>query len=274
MAVVSRLLPYLHSKSTDTRVAASSALQQICSLVPIWKPRTPPSTPRDGQSPSTSTPAEPPFPPFVLEDLLFSPNLLLASSGKEFAKPLQSDKDLAAARQEAMKRMGLGFFEDVSGDGFTKDLEKELADDDDLDVKMSDANKTDQEGSEPPPTPAVTTVKMEVDIPTPPSSAEPHRERLRPPGPHLGFGWSILMEALQPSPLRQGLRMARPPIKSSSTLRRVVKSPRTINPPRPLRSTPKKVTGYGIAWRRSSKLIWSVQIGKSDMALDWLSATS
>ncbi|KIO27459.1 hypothetical protein M407DRAFT_23275 [Tulasnella calospora MUT 4182] len=176
MAVVSRLLPYLHSKSTDTRVAASSALQQICSLVPIWKPRTPPSTPRDGQSPSTSTPAEPPFPPFVLEDLLFSPNLLLASSGKEFAKPLQSDKDLAAARQEAMKRMGLGFFEDVSGDGFTKDLEKELADDDDLDVKMSDANKTDQEGSEPPPTPAVTTVKMEVDIPTPPSSAEPHRE--------------------------------------------------------------------------------------------------
>lgn len=72
--------------------------------------------------------------------------------------------------------MGLGFFEDVSGDSFTKDLEKELADDDDVDVKMSDANKTDQEGSEPPPTPAVTTVKMELDVPTPPPSSEPHRE--------------------------------------------------------------------------------------------------
>ncbi|KAG9012882.1 TATA-binding protein-associated factor mot1 [Tulasnella sp. 427] len=175
MAVVSRLLPYLHSKSTDTRVAASSALQQICSLVPIWKPRTPPSTPRDGSSTSTSTAAEPPFPPFVLEDLLFSPNLLLASSGKEFAKPVQSDKDLAAARQEAMKRMGLGFFEDVSGDGFAKDLEKEFADDEDADVRMSDANKTDQEGSEPP-TPAFVTVKMEVDVPTPPQSTEAHRE--------------------------------------------------------------------------------------------------
>ena len=89
--------------------------------------------------------------------------------------------------------MGLGFFDDVGGeDSLAKDLEKELAnDDEDHDSKMSDV-KTDPDAasSEPPPTPAqkvkmeLEPIKMEVDPPIkgsasatpPPSSAHPERE--------------------------------------------------------------------------------------------------
>lgn len=78
---------------------------------------------------NTITP--PPFPPFSVSKVLHSSQLLLASSGKEFNKPLESAQDVAAARKEAMTRLGLDFFVDVEeDDGIAKDLEKEFADDD------------------------------------------------------------------------------------------------------------------------------------------------
>ncbi|KAG8900146.1 TATA-binding protein-associated factor mot1, partial [Tulasnella sp. 403] len=180
LAVVSRLLPYLHSKSFDTRTAATSALLQICTLVPTWKPRSRASTP--AEPPNVTNP--PSFPPFSVAQLLRSSQLLLASSGKEFSKPVESARDVARARKEAMNRLGLGFFDNVGSDGLAKDLEKELADDDDTDVKMSDV-KTDPDGvSEPPPTPAAT-IKMELDpfqtsgATPPPNLAHPEKELSR-----------------------------------------------------------------------------------------------
>lgn len=106
--------------------------------------------------------AEAPFPPFSLSSLLNSSQLLLASSGKEFAKPLESAKDVARARQEAMSRIGLSFFDDFGSEGgIAKDLENELA-----------ADMSEGGSSESPPTPGGNGVKMEID-PIPPASAAP-----------------------------------------------------------------------------------------------------
>ncbi|KAF5324890.1 hypothetical protein D9611_004580 [Ephemerocybe angulata] len=126
MSVVARIIPYLHSKSFDSRTAASVALSQIFSLSPLWQPIT-------GEylksPPSIASDAPPDYPKFSLRELLTQGKLLLASSGKEFIKPagiLSSAAEVKKARKEAMTRLGLEFLDDVADD---MDLDKELAED-------------------------------------------------------------------------------------------------------------------------------------------------
>jgi len=67
------------------------------------------------------------FPRFSVQDLVAQGNLLLASSGKEFAKPsgiLNTAQEVKKARKEAMGRLGLGFLDGVDDD---MELEKEFA---------------------------------------------------------------------------------------------------------------------------------------------------
>ncbi|TFY68331.1 hypothetical protein EVG20_g3602 [Dentipellis fragilis] len=141
MAVVARVLPFLHSKSYDTRSAASAALSHIFTLVPLWHPFENTDLEAEMQrGPSTSSIA-PEFPAFSVQELMQKGKLLLASSGKEFAKPtgiLSSPAEVKKARKEAMGRIGLDFLDSV-GAADDIDLEKELAADADTegDVQMS-----------------------------------------------------------------------------------------------------------------------------------------
>lgn len=73
--------------------------------------------------------------------------LLLASSGKEFAKPtgiLSNSTEVKKARKEAMGRLGLDFLDSVGDDEM--DLEKELAADiePDAEVEMENDVKTEE----------------------------------------------------------------------------------------------------------------------------------
>ncbi|KAJ3516729.1 hypothetical protein NLJ89_g947 [Agrocybe chaxingu] len=126
MSVVARIIPILHLKTFEARTAASSALSQIFSLVPLW---VPPSE-REGRIDSSITTEETPipdFPNFSIEELIGQGNLLLASSGKEFAKPtgiFSTAQEVIKARKAAMNRLGLGFLDGVDDD---MDLDKEFA---------------------------------------------------------------------------------------------------------------------------------------------------
>jgi len=74
------------------------------------------------------------FPRFSVQDLVANGNLLLASSGKEFAKPtgiLPTAQEVKKARKEAMARLGLGFLDSVDDD---MELEKEFAAEMDVDI--------------------------------------------------------------------------------------------------------------------------------------------
>ncbi|KAM6500628.1 SNF2 superfamily chromatin remodeling protein [Amanita muscaria] len=132
MAVVARILPYLHSKSFESRSAASVALSQIFSLVPVWKPSSNP------HEIAVRPPSD--FPKCSVRELILSGKLLLASSGKEFAKPsgiLSSSAEVQKARTEAMGRLGLEFLDNIAEE---MDLEKELTADTEIDpdVDMED----------------------------------------------------------------------------------------------------------------------------------------
>lgn len=131
-----QIIPFLHSKSYETRTAASVALSQIFSLVPLWQPSQGLDT-KSASNPTISLPA-PDFPAFSVHELILQGKLLLASSGKEFVKPsgiLSSSSEVKKARKEAMGRLGLEFLDNVADE---MDLEKELADDvePDGDVEM------------------------------------------------------------------------------------------------------------------------------------------
>ncbi|KAJ7168182.1 SNF2 superfamily chromatin remodeling protein [Mycena crocata] len=128
MAVVARIIPFLHSKSFDTRTAASVALSQIFSLVPLWQPESKPSVGEQHELPA------PEFPNFSVQELISQGKLLLASSGKEFAKPagmLATPAEVKKARKAAMSRLGLDFFVDEDD----LEIEKELADEMDVDIE-------------------------------------------------------------------------------------------------------------------------------------------
>ena len=123
------IMPYLHSKSFESRSAASVALSQIFSLVPVWQPTNILPNPLDGP---VTTPSN--FPKFSVRELVSSGKLLLASSGKEFAKPsgiLSSTAEVKRARKEAMGRLGLEFLDNVADE---IDLERELAADMEIEI--------------------------------------------------------------------------------------------------------------------------------------------
>lgn len=124
MGSLQKILPLLHSKSFDTRTAATTALSLICQLTPAWTPST---TPDSSINASPPQPA-PEFPVFDVAQMLKTGTLLLASSGKEYeVTHFNSSTDVARAQKEVMSRLGLGFMEGVGGDDMDLDLGKELA---------------------------------------------------------------------------------------------------------------------------------------------------
>ncbi|KAI0806918.1 SNF2 chromatin remodeling protein [Fomes fomentarius] len=145
MAVLARILPYLHSRSHETRSAASTALSQIFTLVPLWMPYTDAESKPYGASSSLPTPE---FPSFSVRELMERGTLLLASSGKEFIKPtgiLANSSEVKKARKEAMGRLGLDFLDSFGG-ADDMDLDKELAaDDPDPDIEMTPQVKVEDE---------------------------------------------------------------------------------------------------------------------------------
>ncbi|KAJ7739654.1 SNF2 superfamily chromatin remodeling protein [Mycena maculata] len=167
MSVVARIIPFLHSKSFDTRTAASVALSQIFSLVPPWQPELKPTPAEEQIFPA------PAFPEFSVQELISQGKLLLASSGKEFVKPagiLASPAEVKKARAAAMARLGLDFFDLEDGDEL--EIEKNLADDMDVDIE-----------GEQDPAPIPVSVKMEDDADSngapslSPMDVEPKRRR-------------------------------------------------------------------------------------------------
>ena len=126
-------MPYLHSKSFESRTAASVALSQIFTLIPVWLP----SCERHASIPVSDLPeslSPPEFPKFSIQELVTQGTLLLASSGKEFVKPTgipSSSQEVKKARKAAIDRLGLGFLEGVDDD---MDLDKEFAAEMEVDI--------------------------------------------------------------------------------------------------------------------------------------------
>jgi TATA-binding protein-associated factor len=93
----------------------------------------------------------PHFPSFSIRDLVVQGKLLLASSGKEFAKPagiLSSAAEVKKARKEAMGRLGLEFLDNV---GDEMDLDKEFAEAEaDGDTEMEDILVKPESSVDPP----------------------------------------------------------------------------------------------------------------------------
>ena len=132
-----QVLPFLHSRSYETRAAASAALLHIFNLVPLWHPFHDGDLDSDLSSSSTSLPL-PEFPTLSVKELMQKGSLLLASSGKEFTKPpgiLANSSEVSKARKEAIRRLGLEFL-DTEDINFVK-LENEV----DTDVQMEDATE-------------------------------------------------------------------------------------------------------------------------------------
>lgn len=171
-------MPFLHSKSFETRSAVSIALSQIFTLVPVWQPSQASPHPVE----ASSGPA-PDFPKFSVQELVLSGKLLLASSGKEFIKPtgiLSSSAEVKKARKEAMGRLGLEFLDNVADE---MDLDKELAADMEVDPEM-EAEDTQNKSevvldgiSQPGSTPLDTRAKIERSSSSTPVASSPTNTR-------------------------------------------------------------------------------------------------
>ncbi|KAK4058278.1 TATA-binding protein-associated factor mot1 [Microbotryomycetes sp. JL221] len=131
--VVARVLPYLQSRSADTRQAAASALGHISQAVGVWDPTlTAPvttdtkennpivdtvsssteatSTSATGQAQTLSTDRQLSLDSFDVIKVLSEGTILLSSSGTEYASlsGLSAD-ELIKAQQAALGKLGLGF---------------------------------------------------------------------------------------------------------------------------------------------------------------------
>ncbi|KAI0747594.1 SNF2 chromatin remodeling protein [Daedaleopsis nitida] len=182
MAVLARILPYLHSRSHETRSAASTALSQIFTLVPLWMPY--PDADSKPFGASSALPA-PDFPSFSVCELMEKGTLLLASSGKEFTKPtgiLANSTEVKKARKEAMGRLGLDFLDSFGG-ADDMDIDKELAaDEPDQDVDMGQPVKTEDEACPSSP------IDEFVDLKVKKEDAVPHRSKSSTPAPSPAVG--------------------------------------------------------------------------------------
>ncbi|KAJ7349156.1 SNF2 superfamily chromatin remodeling protein [Mycena albidolilacea] len=179
MAVVARIIPYLHSKSFDTRTAASVALSQIFSLVPLWQPESKPSADDEAEQ---SFPA-PEFPVFSVQELISQGKLLLASSGKEFVKPagiLASPAEVKKARKAAMSRLGLDFLDEDD-----LEIEKELADEMDVDIEADPEVpvKSEDDNNDPDFAPSPMDVEPKQTLPKRESPSAPTTRSVTPADP-------------------------------------------------------------------------------------------
>lgn len=167
-----QILPYLHSKSHETRSAVSVALSQIFTLVPVWQPDAESGLKTPGEAESLPSPE---FPSFSVRELMEKGTLLLASSGKEFVKPtgiLANSSEVKKARKEAMGRLGLDFLDSV-GAADDIDLERELAADDELDKDVEMQPVKSEEDVKSPITVDPVPVKIETPVAGPSQSPTP-----------------------------------------------------------------------------------------------------
>lgn len=144
-----QILPYLHSKSHDTRSAATNALSQIFSSIPVWEPS---GCPDIHMKSADDPPVMPGFPNFSVKDLMDRGTRLLASSGKEFVKPsaiLANSSEVNKARKEAMGRLGLDFLDGLGGDEM--DWEKELAPEVEPEIEAENGLKVEEDAILSPP---------------------------------------------------------------------------------------------------------------------------
>ena len=119
--------------------------------MPLWEP----APPAEEHKPS-ATLKTPEFPAFSVKSLIESGRRLLASSGKEFAKPdgiFASAAEVQKARKAAMSRLGLDFLDNVGAGTDDMDWEKELVAPDTPVDTQSQANGTPKDED----------VKMEFD---------------------------------------------------------------------------------------------------------------
>ena len=119
---ISKIIPLLRSRSSDTRNAAASALGALAAVLPAYKDT--------GGYVTTSEPLD-------IPSLLKSGSVLLASAGREYiAKPSAGDK--AKRRKAMLGSLGLG---DAVGWG------------DDVDKVIGDEEDTEPSAPPPPPEP-------------------------------------------------------------------------------------------------------------------------
>lgn len=180
MAVIARVLPYLHSRSHETRSAASNALSQIFSLVPLWHPLQDGAPDSDDEWQVSSSPSG--FPMVSVEELVRKGTLLLASSGKEFIKPngiLSSSSEVKKARKEAMGRLGLDFLYGL-GENDDMDFDKELAAGSEPDAQVPGENEAPM-NVDPPPVSAQ--LSLDVNIKPKKRSPSPRSKSTTPVAP-------------------------------------------------------------------------------------------
>lgn len=140
---LARVVPFLRSKSWDTRVAAALAIESICHAAGIWDPDIEPSKPGESSksvlaAEDDSKDAKPDilellateslltFDAFSLPTVLATGTKLLSSAGKEFEQAsLAAGADrLAQAKKDVVSKLGLGFGLDEMDIGM--DVEAEL----------------------------------------------------------------------------------------------------------------------------------------------------
>lgn len=136
LETISKLIPLLKSRQSESRSAAAHALGLIADYLPPYVG-------------TGTTSAEIPFdtPPVDLVDVLRTGGTLLASAGREYiAKPAPGDK---AKRRQAMKG-ALGFGDAV---GWGDDVDKVIGDEDeDVDMSGNGSKKQSELGTATPPT--------------------------------------------------------------------------------------------------------------------------
>lgn len=136
----------------------------------------------------------PPFPSLSVAALLATPrsSLLLASSGKEYSKPvtIRTPIEMARARKEAMGRLGLDFLSFADDADADMDWEKELAD-------SGEPDSPTVEDTE-----CTSTAELDRDI------------DVKPPFANINTEDTLKAESLLPSARHQGIKSEDSPMSS------------------------------------------------------------